>query len=125
MLEATLMNKSAQKRCEWEPVLRHAINLKAENEDKQVTTLFIADELDTNTINIWRAVASVPLQASKNKAETNKVYIMPFTNSDMVHFLKHNITGNNILKIVRNSFDELNQEFDTGWRGEILNELVN
>lgn len=32
MLEATLMNASSQKRGEWEPVLRHSINLKVEEE---------------------------------------------------------------------------------------------
>ena len=53
-LEVTLMNKQAQKRGEWEPVLRHALNLKADSEPKEVFTFFIADELDRNTINIWR-----------------------------------------------------------------------
>ncbi|MGH2143839.1 AlwI family type II restriction endonuclease, partial [Enterococcus faecalis] len=61
MLEVTLMNAQAQKRGEWEPVLRHATNLTVDNFDKNVITLFIADELDDNTVNIWRAVASVPL----------------------------------------------------------------
>ncbi|WP_194849702.1 hypothetical protein [Enterococcus faecium] len=57
-----------KKRGEWEPVLRHATNLTVDNFDKNVITLFIADELDDNTVNIWRAVASVPLRSS-NKDE--------------------------------------------------------
>ena len=64
MLEATLMNQNSQKRGEWEPVLRHSINLKAKEEaegtGREVTTFFIADRFDANTINIWKAVASVP-----------------------------------------------------------------
>lgn len=68
MLEVTLMNSQAQKRGEWEPVLRHATNLTVDEYPKNVITLFIADELDDNTVNIWRAVASVKLKAS-NKNE--------------------------------------------------------
>ena len=72
MLEVTLMNKQAQKRGEWEPVLRHATNLTVDNSSKNVTTLFIADELDENTINIWRAVASVPLKSSNKRNRSTK-----------------------------------------------------
>lgn len=61
LIEATLMNAQNQKRGEWEPVLRHSVNLKAEedynNTNRQVTTFFIANELDYNTINIWKAVS--------------------------------------------------------------------
>ena len=32
MLEATLMNANSQKRGEWEPVLRHSVNLKIDEE---------------------------------------------------------------------------------------------
>ena len=50
MLEATLMNASSQKRGEWEPVLRHSINLKVEEETactgRGVTSFFIADRFD-------------------------------------------------------------------------------
>lgn len=56
-------------------VLRHSVNLNTENEDKHVITLFIADKLDDNTINIWRAVSSVPLQASNSMKKAEKVVI--------------------------------------------------
>lgn len=55
MLEVTLMNKSAQKRGEWEPVLRHSLNNKAEHMEIDTLTFFVTDELDYNTINIWRS----------------------------------------------------------------------
>lgn len=123
MLEATLMNKSAQKRGEWEPVLRHSINLKSDNEDKHVTTLFVADELDTNTINIWRAVASVPLEASNGGAQTDHVYIMPLTNSDMSGFISGGIKSKNIIDAVRKSYDSIDYSFDNNWRNNILQSL--
>ena len=82
MLEVTLMNANSQKRGEWEPVLRHSANLKIEEESnglkRDVTTFFIADEFDYNTINIWKAVSSVSLQSSNDKSKfTSNVIIMP------------------------------------------------
>ena len=89
MLEVTLMNKHAQKRGEWEPVLRHSINLKVENESKEVMTFFIADELDLNTTNIWRAVSSVPLQATNGSSKiTDNVVIMPLENSELISLIE-------------------------------------
>ena len=76
MLEATLMNAAAQKRGEWEPVLRHAINLTAESYPQKVFTLFVADTLDYNTINIWRAVAAVTLESSSTGEKTKHVKIL-------------------------------------------------
>lgn len=124
MLEATLMNQAAQKRGEWEPVLRHSINLKTANEDKKVTTFFVADALDMNTTNIWRAVASVPLQATNTNAQTDHVYIMPFTNAEIAYFLQNNIKGQDILTAVRKSYDSLDYSFDNNWRSDIMSSLV-
>lgn len=55
MLEVTLMNKSAQKRGKWEPVLRNSLNNKAEHMEIDTLTFFVTDELDYNMINIWRS----------------------------------------------------------------------
>lgn len=123
MIEVTLMNKNAQKRGEWEPVLRHAINLTSEEYDKKVTTLFIADELDFNTINIWRAVAAVPLESSSTKKKTEHVVIMPFTIQEILHFLDNNISDNSIIEKVNNSFDKIKTNVEDNWRNEIINGL--
>ncbi|SDN76743.1 AlwI restriction endonuclease [Psychrobacillus sp. OK028] len=124
MLEVTLMNKQAQKRGEWEPVLRHAANLSIESAPKGVTTLFIADELDENTINIWRAVATVPLQSSKKSnmyAET--VTIMPMKNEELAKMLHSGMNEVNLLENIEKSFKKLSSNFDIGWRDEILRNL--
>ncbi|MCY3067571.1 MULTISPECIES: AlwI family type II restriction endonuclease [Aerococcus] len=128
MLEVTLMNKQAQKRGEWEPVLRHATNLNIDYPNKKVTTFFIADELDSNTINIWRAVASVPLESSRVTISGDKkvqgVIIMPLENKDVISLLSHNKIGsNNLIDSVNKSFDSLPKEFDINWRKDILNNL--
>ena len=125
MLEATLMNASAQKRGEWEPVLRHAVNLTVDNASKKVTTLFIADQLDYNTIHIWRAVAAVTLRASNSDGMANHVVIMPIKNEELCAFLQNNITDKQILTAVDDSYDEIRNSFDDQWRNRILRTLSN
>ncbi|MGX6993955.1 hypothetical protein CBF34_10350 [Vagococcus penaei] len=127
MLEVTLMNKQAQKRGEWEPVLRHATNLTIDESPKQVTTIFVADELDANTINIWRAVATVPLISSREVENEGKfaenVKIMPIKNLELVNILENNVNATSIIKEIGDSFDKLEMNFDLGWRENIMSQL--
>lgn len=124
MLEVTLMNKQAQKRGEWEPVLRHAANLAIEVAPKEVVTLFIADELDNNTINIWRAIASVPLKSSR-EVETNGRYaenvtIMPLQNKELSELLQKGVKEEELLYKIKSSFGQLSLDFDLDWRDKIM-----
>lgn len=120
MLEVTLMNKAAQKRGEWEPVLRHSINLKAEIPNKDVTTIFVADELDNNTINIWRAVSSVPLESTSTGKITDHVVIMPFTNEELCNFIEQGVNDGTILQAIQDSYNEIDRSFDNNWRNKLL-----
>lgn len=123
MLEVTLMNKQAQKRGEWEPVLRHSLNLKAENKDKETVTFFVADELDYNTINIWRAVAAVPLESTTSHNEVDGVVIMPFTNQELICFLDNNIRSDTIIRETKKSFAGIPKLTDAQWRERIMQKL--
>ena len=121
MLEVTLMNKNAQKRGEWEPVLRHATNLTIAEQPKKVRTFFIADELDENTINIWRAVASVPMKSTtgSNKYADN-ITIMPFTTSELINLMNNSIDEKRIFEFIDLSYTPLQTHFDLNWRNKIL-----
>lgn len=126
MLEVTLMNKQAQKRGEWEPVLRHAANLTIEEAPKKVFTFFVADELDDNTINIWRAVASVPLKSSREAKEINyaeNVTIMPLKNNELSDLLQKDIQEEALIKSTTQSFSQLYSNFDFGWRNKIISNI--
>lgn len=125
MLEVTLMNKQAQKRGEWEPVLRHSLNLKAANEPTETITFFIADELDYNTINIWRAVASVSLESTNTHTKVDGVVIMPFTNNEVLAFLKNSVYYKDIVKAVKDSFAKVPQITDVKWHEEVISSLIN
>lgn len=123
MIEVTLMNSSAQKRGEWEPVLRHSINLNAATESKKVLTIFIADELDFNTINIWRAISTVPLQATDCRKISNKVIISAFKNEELCQFLKDGVLDRDVIKAIENSFMQERSYFNPNWRINMLREI--
>lgn len=126
MLEVTLMNSAAQKKGEWEPVLRHSLNNKAINEGKETITFFIADELDFNTINIWRAVAAVPLRSTTGiLKQVEGVVIMPLTNNNLIHLIINSISVDKLIANVRASFGAIPKLTDSNWHEEILKSLEN
>lgn len=124
MLEVTMMNKQAQKRGEWEPVLRHSLNLKAANEPKETITFFIADELDYNTVNIWRAVAAVSLESTNTHTMVDGVVIMPFTNCEILSFLEKDVYYKDIINLVKDSFAKVPQITDIKWHEEVMSTLI-
>lgn len=121
LLEVTLMSKTAQKRGEWEPVLRHSLNNKAEHMNIDTLTFFVADELDYNTINIWRAVAAAPLRSTNGKmTDINGVIIMPFTNSNIINFINNSIYSDKIINTVKESFGKVPKITEANWFDEII-----
>ena len=129
MLEATLMNQNSQKRGEWEPVLRHSINLKAKEEaegtGREVTTFFIADCFDANTINIWKAVASVPLQSSVDPDRfTEHVVIMPVNTRELCALTEQSDHYGEIISRVHQLFEGEGKAFDMGWRDKFMDAIV-
>ncbi|MEA4875659.1 AlwI family type II restriction endonuclease [Anaerorhabdus sp.] len=128
MLEATLMNKRAQKRGEWEPVLRHATNLTISEYPKDVWTLFIADELDDNTINIWRAIANVPLKSSREVIDggdyVQNVTVMPLKNAEISTILINDVSEELLLSSIKESYSKVNNDFDLDWRKKVLDNII-
>ena len=128
MLEATLMNANSQKRGEWEPVLRHSVNLKIKEENstkREVTTFFIADTFDFNTINIWKAISSVPLQSSTDKSKyTDSVIIMPINNNELSQLMDKKQKYNDIIHQVRQLFLKDITRFDNSWREKFINQVM-
>lgn len=128
MLEATLMNANSQKRGEWEPVLRHSANLQIEEENGQgraVTTFFIADSFDFNTINIWKAISSVPLQSSIDKDKyTENVIIMPISNAELIELMDKSNRYDDVIAKVRESFIADVTTFDRTWRDRFIGSMM-
>lgn len=122
MLEVTLMNKSSQGRGEMEPVIRHSTNLKAKYNEFETMTFFIACELDTNTVNIWRYLLTQEQIATLNSAVVSGIIIMSFTNSEICKFIEKNVTSDLIIEKTKESFSAGMPE--SGWRDKIVNSLI-
>ncbi|WP_163531726.1 AlwI family type II restriction endonuclease [Helicobacter suis] len=90
MLEVTLMDKNAQKRGELEPVIRHGANLSAQNnqQGRKSYVFFIADTLDVNVINLFRASAYTQLQHTRQKISTNGVKIFALNTKQLGYLLE-------------------------------------
>ncbi len=129
MLEATLMNANSQKRGEWEPVLRHSINLKVEEETaktgRQVTSFFIADRFDYNTINIWKAIAAVPLQSTVERDKfTDNVVIMPVRSEELCSLMDQHREYDGMIARVHELFEVDKVSFDINWRDKFMKKVI-
>lgn len=123
MLEATMMNVYAQKKSEWEPVLRHSVNLRVDSAPKDTVTIFVANELDYNTINIWRAVAMVPLKSSNSDEIVRGVAIMPLTSNELAEMLDGGVKSTHLISAIKDSYSGLDYSFDENWREAIITEV--
>ncbi|WP_373754312.1 AlwI family type II restriction endonuclease [Neisseria weixii] len=104
LIEATLMDKNTQKRGELEPVIRHSINFNLQHFDRvpNIQTLFIANELDGNVINLFRAVQFIELNGTlSNKESVNGISILALTTTDIIIALKNDLNDEEILSRIK------------------------
>ena len=110
MIEATLMDRNTQKRGELEPVIRHTTNLTIKNmeENKETYTFFVANELDMNVINIFRATSQIRLQSTQNREKyTNGIKIYSLTIDKIIYLLENNINYKYFLNRVFENYSKI------------------
>lgn len=91
LIECTLMDENAQKKGEMEPVIRHSVNFNADNRGKdEILTIFVANALDRNTANIFRAMRFVSLAG---KEEVHGVRIFSITTSELAMMLEKGLSA--------------------------------
>lgn len=121
LIEATLMNSNTQKRGELEPVIRHSINFKLQNSHKKcVQSLFIANELDTNVLNIFRAMQFVKLHGTIQKGEVVGLDIFAFTTKDLISILEKEFNDEYLLSIIRKYRMEPPILIDSNWYKNVI-----
>lgn len=124
MLEATLMNKNAQRRSELEPVIRHAANLSI-TEINPVITVFIADELDNNVLNIFRASSYIEFEGTNVEGRINGVNIFALKISEVINMLSSEIYVNKLIETINNNFNSTPQFINSNWRDKMIDHLFN
>ena len=131
MLEATLMDKNTQKRGELEPVIRHTTNLTIKNmeKNKKTYTFFVANELDMNVINIFRATSQIQLQSTQNREKyTNGIKIYSLTIDKIVYLLENNINYKYFLNRVFENYSKIefigNNWCEDTWNSSVKGENI-
>ena len=131
MLEATLMDKNTQKRGELEPVIRHTANLTIKNmeENKETYTFFVANELDINVINIFRATSQIQLQSTQNREKyTNGIKIYSLTIDKIIYLLENNINYKYFLNRVFENYSKIefigNNWCEDTWNNSVKGENI-
>ena len=131
MLEATLMDKNTQKRGELEPVIRHATNLTIKNMEgnKKTYTFFVANELDMNVINIFRATSQIQLQSTQNREKyTNGIKIYSLTIDKIIYLLENNINYKYFLNRVFENYSKIefigNNWCEDTWNNSVKGENI-
>lgn len=124
MLEATLMDKNAQKRGELEPVIRHTANL-AIRENTKVMTIFVADQLDSNVINIFRSMSYVQLESTQERNKVvDGVLIFALSINEISQLIQKNIQHHKILSEIEKAYNTDFEKIKIGWREKIINNIL-
>lgn len=131
MIEATLMDRNTQKRGELEPVIRHTTNLTIKNmeENKETYTFFVANELDMNVINIFRATSQIRLQSTQKREKyTNGIKIYSLTIDKIVYLLENNINYKYFLNRVFENYSKIefigNNWCEDTWNSSVKGENI-
>lgn len=131
MLEVTLMDRNTQKRGELEPVIRHTANLTIKNmeENKKTYTFFVANELDANVINIFRATSQIQLQSTQNREKyTNGIKIYSLTIDKIIYLLENNINYKYFLNRVFENYSKIefigNNWCEDTWNNSVKGENI-
>lgn len=126
LIEVTLMKKNNQRRAELEPVIRHSVNFALENQadKKPVQTLFIANELDNNVMNVFRAMQFVELNGTTKAGTVDGLNIFSLKTEEVIELLKKKKCGEEVLQIVRDNLDAKPGPIKNHWREPIVDEIL-
>lgn len=103
--------------------------MKVEEETSEsgrvVTSFFIADRFDHNTINIWKAVAAVPLQSTVERDKfTDNVVIMPVCSEELCSLMDQPREYDAMIARVHELFEVDKVRFDIDWRDKFMKKVI-
>ncbi|WFQ94662.1 AlwI family type II restriction endonuclease [Mycoplasma feriruminatoris] len=124
LIETTLLNPNNQKRAELESIIRHSVNFYSNHNNCQ--TIFIANKLDNNVLNIFRATQFVELNSTNKTQTTVKgLNIFSLTTNELIQILEKEISDIDILKIINENLDKDPVFIKNNWRKRIINKILN
>lgn len=126
LIEATLMDRNTQKRGEMEPVIRHSINFALENSSIPTQSIFIANELDNNVLNIFRGTQFIELNGTQqNNGGLSGLNIFAFTTKEVINLLELSKRDTAILTEINSNIDSFPVLVKNSWRNSIVEKIMN
>ena len=86
-------------------------------------TIFVADELDDNVINIFRASSYIELEGTNVDGKVQGVNIFPLTISEIMKMLDYSIPSSKVFNAMNNHYTKQPEFVISGWRDSILREV--
>ncbi|MGV3185485.1 AlwI family type II restriction endonuclease [Weissella paramesenteroides] len=124
LLEATIMDKNAQKQGELEPIIRHTTNLNIEYNEFWYG-MFVGNVLDESTINIFHAVQWVELHYSRDKSRSVPgIGLFALTIKELTELLEHDISDIEIISAFENELRTKPTNVSSDWREPIIESLL-
>ena len=122
LIESTLMDMNTQKRGELEPVIRHSINFEISNRDSQ--TIFIANELDSNVLNVFRAAQHIQFNGTLNSGTVNGLNIFALTTEEVIYILENRITDLDLIEAIKSHRNSAPKPILNNWRDDIVEDIL-
>ncbi|MGQ2226826.1 AlwI family type II restriction endonuclease [Fructobacillus fructosus] len=123
LIEVTLMNPNNQKRSEMEPIIRHTTNLAVEADPVPTQGIFIANEIDTNVENVFRAMAFTELNSTETSGSVQGINLFALSISELNALLENNVSDQTILNVTNNNLPDSPVSISNEWRKPILAQM--
>lgn len=123
LIEVTLMNPNNQKRGEMEPIIRHTTNLAVEAKPVPTQGIFVANEIDTNVENVFRAMAFTELNSTETDGSVQGINLFALSIGELKALLENNVSDRKVLEVINNNLPDNPVSVSNEWRKPILSEM--
>lgn len=122
LIEATLANRTNQRRMEMEPVSRHLGDYMLQYPDEKAYCVFIATYLHLNVVADFRGRKLLPYYSIDGKNSINGMEIIPCQTSELKTIIKRHISYAQLYKIFNQAYQSLEAP-NVWYKDEIVNKL--
>lgn len=113
LIEATLADKTNQRRMEMEPVSRHLGDYRLANPDRNAYCIFITTSLNMNVISDFRARKTMEYYDQTGTKSINGMKILPVQTSELIGLLEREAVYSEIYQMLEKAYfsDEAPKEW--------------
>lgn len=122
LIEATLANRTNQRRMEMEPVSRHLGDYMLQYPEEKAYCVFIATYLHVNVVADFRGRKLLPYYSIDGKYSINGMEIIPCQTSELKTIIERHISYAQLYKIFNQAYQSLEAP-NVWYKYEIVNKL--